>query len=122
MNEIVFIPVSVGEYLDKLSILAIKANKIKDPVKTEQVEYEYNALKFCTEIFDNGYYNELLDVNTKLWDIEDALRQMEDNQDFSERFVELARKVYLLNDKRSMIKRRINEKYSSAINEVKSYQ
>ena len=113
-------PISVGELLDKISILQIKSNH----TKSEYVFKELNDLVSIAkenEIFSEEDVNNLLDVNQKLWDIENSLRQFEEKNVFDNDFVEFARLVYFYNDKRALIKKTINEKYNSYYKEVKCY-
>ena len=121
------IMVSVGEVLDKISILDIKKNKITDVNKLKNIIFEYSHL---VEIIQNKYegilntseYEKLYDVNLKLWDVEDEIRIKELNKNFEQEFIELARSVYFLNDKRAEIKKDINLKHDSKIIEEKSYE
>lgn len=121
------IKVSVGELLDKITILEIKKNKIQDPIKlvnvTKEYDYLFQKLKEYNIIRDSfkRYYNDLLEVNMELWDIEDGKRACERNQDFGDHFVQLARQVYIKNDLRASIKKNINIYYGSEIIEEKSY-
>ncbi len=121
------IPVAPGELIDKLTILEIKLARITDPDKLANVRREYTLL---TAVWKNagqeteevtGLRSELLAVNHRLWDIEDAIRDCERNKEYGERFVELARSVYVQNDKRAEIKKRINLELGSSIVEEKSY-
>jgi hypothetical protein len=119
------IEVSPGELADRLTILEIKLERIVEPDKRRNVECEYHMLlphraELCGPEID-GLMAELKEVNAALWRIEGALRECERQDDFGPRFVELARSVYLTNDRRSAIKRRINEQLGSAIMEEKSY-
>ncbi len=115
------IPISVGELLDKISILQIKS------LYTDNV-YVHKELDSLIEIakenkvFDFKYFDQLLEVNQKLWKIEDELRVHEKSKDFSDSFVNLARNVYINNDKRSSIKKEINEKFDSSYREVKIHK
>ena len=120
------IPVSVGELLDKLSILQVKKNKISDIQKLEYVNKELELLYNLSYVFfeDNKIqflYNTLVEINSKLWDIEDEIRIFEKNKNFSSEFIELARQVYFTNDKRFEIKNEINKMTDSDIKEVKEY-
>jgi len=114
------IPISVGELLDKISILQIKSKHTDNP-------HVSNELKTLTEIakqkkvYDYFYISQLLDINNSLWKIEDDLRELEKYQDFGDLFVKLARSVYKINDTRSLVKKEINEKYNSEYQEVKCY-
>lgn len=120
------IPVSVGEVIDKISILQIKMNKIKDPSKLELVSKELRLLVDISQEWLIRYdlddlLAELKYVNGELWDVEDKLRIMERDRDFSSKFIELARAVYFLNDKRFSLKNQVNEMVNSTIKEVKDY-
>lgn len=113
------IPISVGELIDKITILQIKAQHIEN-------QYVIKELKDLKEISKQVDYNknleeELYVINTKLWDVENALRLKEKEQDFSSSFIKLARDVYFLNDKRAEIKRKINEDTGSLYKEIKCY-
>tara|TARA_R100000030_G_scaffold70942_1_gene54548 strand:+ start:116 stop:484 length:369 start_codon:yes stop_codon:yes gene_type:complete len=117
------IEVSIGEILDKISILEIKKNKIKDNEKLKNINNEFNALveSYPTYI-DQLEYKDLLKINSLLWDIEDRLRLKEKNKKFDEEFIKLARDVYFTNDKRSVIKKKINIRLGSDLIEEKSYE
>ena len=126
MNKIL-VEVSVGELLDKISILEIKNVKIKDPKKLEFINDEYNILKSqldqnvkSGEKLDN-LFQSLKEINSKLWVIENEKRMCEKNSDFGEKFVKLSRDVHFLNDERAKIKLLINEQSGSKIKEVKQY-
>jgi hypothetical protein len=126
MSE-VFVKISIGELLDKLSILEIKKNKIKDKEKLKYIENEYDILNllsydFLLDFTVRHYYDELSSINNELWDIEDSIRIKENNNEFDSIFIDLARRVYVTNDKRYEIKNRINKKTMSAIQEQKSYK
>ena len=119
--------ISVGELLDKISILEIKLEKIKDKQSHEEINKEYKILK---EVQNSNIemtekiktlFKEIKNVNLDLWNIEDKLRFCEKNKDFGQTFIDLARNVYLNNDKRSKIKSKINEISSSNIKEIKQY-
>ena len=114
------IPVSVGELLDKVSILEIKSMFTNNEYVLKELE-DLNQIKNTLTQFTLEYMNELRDVNQKLWKIEDELRELEKKQDFGERFIELARSVYITNDKRADIKKRINELCNSEFREIKVY-
>ena len=126
MNKIL-VEVSVGELLDKISILEIKSEKIKDPEKIKFINDEYKILKdqLNTNIKDyseiESLYNALKEINLKLWSIEDDKRLCEKNSDFGEKFIKLSRDVHFLNDERSKIKLEINNKTGSKIREIKEY-
>ena len=119
--------VSPGELLDKISILEIKLIKISDKISQEEIKKEYKILKDVQNLHIDQtdkikkLYNELKEVNLSLWIIEDKLRICEKNEDFGNEFIELARGVYLNNDKRSKIKLEINKLLESNIREIKQY-
>ena len=126
MNKIL-VEVSIGELLDKISILEIKKGKIKDPKKLEFINDEYNILKSqldqnvkSGEKLDN-LFQSLKEINSKLWVIENEKRMCEKNSDFGEKFIKLSRDVHFLNDERAKIKLLINDKSGSKIKEVKQY-
>ena len=124
-------PISVGEIFDKLSILQIKEQKISEPTKLSNVKNEINELKKSIIDFeiDQQSYSDLLnrlkaklfETNSKLWDIEDALRKLEKEKIFEQEFISLARQVYITNDERAEIKKEINELTGSSIIEEKYY-
>ncbi len=121
------IEVSIGEIVDKYTILLIKAQKIKDPAKLENINKELNYLVEVLKqeyplITDGALAKSLLEVNKELWKVEDDLRDLERAKDFNKEFIILARNVYKLNDKRADIKKEINMKYGSDFVEEKSYQ
>ena len=126
MNKIL-VEVSVGELLDKISILEIKKDKIKDPVKLEYILDELSILK--DELKNNIKSNAKLDqlyqslkiINARLWVIEDDKRKCEKEKDFAENFIKLSRDVHILNDDRAKIKLKINEHTGSKIKEIKEY-
>jgi len=119
--------ISAGEFFDKLSILEIKLNKIKDLVLLNEVKKEYeilnetknNNINFSKEI--EILYKDLKETNEKLWKIEDEIRLCEKNSDFKNKFIQLSRDVYLTNDKRAKTKSEINKILGSNIKEVKQY-
>ncbi len=122
------IPISYGELLDKLSILEIKKEKITDEDKLENVVYEFNILKKLSNEIEKNYknvfedlYKRLIEINTKLWEIEDEIRILEANKDFNEKFIQLARSVYIVNDERFEQKKLINKTFGSEIMEEKQY-
>jgi hypothetical protein len=126
MNKII-VEVSIGELLDKISILEIKQEKIKDPEKLKFISKEHSILKNqlknniksdekLTELFKS-----LKEINAKLWVIEDDKRQCEKEKDFSEKFIKLSRDVHFLNDERAKIKLEINNHTGSKIKEIKQY-
>ena len=126
MNKIL-VEISVGELLDKISILKIKKEKIKDTDKLKFVDDEYNILKdqLDKNIKVDNKLNELFDslknVNSKLWIIEDEKRLYEKNSDFGKKFIKVSRDIHFLNDERSKIKLEINNYTGSKIKEIKQY-
>ena len=126
MNKIL-VEVSVGELLDKISILEIKLEKIKDLQKLKYIKDEYDILKNQLNQSIKDYkkiqslYNSLKEINSKLWVIEDEKRLCEKNSDFGIKFIKLSRDVHFLNDKRANIKLEINNKTGSKIKEIKEY-
>ena len=126
MNKII-VEVSVGELLDKISILEIKQDKIKDPEKLNFINNEHSILK---NQFENNVksddkleklFQDLKDINAKLWVIEDDKRDCEKNKDFGEKFIKLSRDVHFLNDDRAKIKLEMNNHTGSTIKEIKEY-
>ena len=118
----VLIPISIGELFDKYSILVIKSEKIKNSKKLENINKELNVLKSIKEKYNNNdLLNQLKSINEKLWDIENEKRQKEKDKIFDNEFIELARNVYIWNDKRSEIKNQINLFFNSNISDVKEY-
>ena len=126
MNKIL-VEISVGELLDKISILEIKKEKIKDSEKLKFINDEHNILK---EQLDqnvnsddklNALFHSLKEINTKLWVIEDDKRMCEKNSDFTENFIKLSRDVHFLNDDRAKIKLQLNNHTGSKIKEIKEY-
>jgi len=126
MNKIL-VEVSVGELLDKISILEIKKEKIKDPEKLKFIIDEYQILQeqykvnVKNDIELNQLYESLKIINSRLWTIEDDKRRCEKEKDFSENFIKLSRDVHLLNDERAKIKLKINNHTGSKIKEIKEY-
>jgi len=119
------IEVSNGEITDKLTIIEIKLERISDEAKLVNLRKEYDVLnEAVSQIIDKNdpLYKELYDINCQLWNIEDRIRDLERNKDFGQDFIETARAVYFTNDKRSDVKRRINEKTGSNLVEEKSYE
>jgi hypothetical protein len=118
-----YIPVSVGELIDKISILEIKQKHIKNKTQLKNVNHELSMLLLLdTEnIVNSLIYKELKTVNESLWDIEDRLRKYESIEKFDGEFITAARNVYKLNDQRAAIKRQINIQYESELIEEKSY-
>ena len=119
--------ISAGELLDKISILEIKLDKIKDQNKHEEVKKEYNVLKkvqklnIKTNQEIERFFTEIKKINLSLWDVEDKIRICEKRKDFGENFIKLARNVYMNNDKRAKIKSEINKILGSNIKEIKEY-
>ena len=126
MNKIT-VEVSVGELLDKISILEIKQEKIKDPEKLKYINYEHSILKEQLEknVQTNDQleklFKSLKDINLKLWKIEDKKRLCEKEKKFDENFVKISRDVHFLNDDRSKVKLEINNLTSSKVREIKEY-
>lgn len=122
------IPISIGELLDKISILEIKCIKITDENKLVNIKKELSVLKQEYEkikINDsviNTLYKELFDINLMLWEVEDSIRVLEKNQKFENSFIELARNVYKTNDRRFEVKNKINNILNSEFKEEKSYE
>ena len=126
MNKIL-VEVSIGELLDKISILEIKQEKIKDAEKLKYIHDEYKVLKeqLSINVTSDDKLNELFrslkEINSKLWMIEDDKRMCEKNSDFGEKFIKLSRDVHFLNDDRAKIKLEINNHTGSKIKEIKEY-
>ena len=126
MNKII-VEVSVGELLDKISILEIKKEKIKDAEKLKFINNEHSILKnqldenIKSDEKLNNLYQSLKEINSKLWVIEDDKRQCEKEKDFGEKFIKLSRDVHFLNDDRAKIKLEINDHTGSTIKEIKEY-
>ena len=126
MNKII-VEVSIGELLDKISILEIKQGKIKDPEKLKFINNEHSILKdqldknVKSDDKLNDLYQSLKEINSKLWVIEDDKRQCEKDKDFGEKFIKLSRDVNFLNDDRAKIKLEINNHTGSVIKEIKEY-
>ncbi|MDD3518465.1 MAG: DUF6165 family protein [Chromatiales bacterium] len=126
-DDMLMVPVAWGEVLDKLTILAIKSERIADPAKQANIRREHELLTWVVE--EAGGLGDaappvmasLKAVNERLWEVEDALRDCEAAQRFDAQFIELARAVYRLNDERFRLKRRLNELLGSALVEEKSY-
>ena len=126
MNKII-VEVSIGELLDKISILEIKKEKIKDSEKLKFITNEHSILKdqlkenVKSDDKLNNLYKSLKEINEKLWVIEDDKRQCEKDKDFGEKFIKLSRDVHFLNDDRAKIKLEINNHTGSTIKEIKEY-
>ena len=126
MNKIL-VEVSVGELLDKISILEIKKEKIKDPDKLEYINDEHQILQeqyrsnVKNDVKLNELYQSLKIINSRLWTIEDDKRKCEKEKDFTENFIRLSRDVHILNDERAKIKLEINNHTGSKIKEIKVY-
>ena len=122
------IPVSLGELLDKISILEIKSKKISNDSKLTNIKKELNGLKKVLEDLNfnfsetNNLYEELYKINLTLWDIEDSIRILEKDKNFGKDFINLARSVYITNDKRFQVKNEINKLFNSEYVEEKSYE
>ena len=127
MNNI-RVPVSPGEVLDKITILEIKSERMTDPEKLANVRFELELLRrtWAGAVADDeitlALYDQLKAINQALWDIEDGIRDKERAAEFDEQFIQLARRVYVTNDQRSQLKRRINLHLGSSVIEEKSYQ
>ena len=125
------VPVSPGELIDKLTILEIKSRRIKNNQKLKTIRYELNLLKaILNRLLSenksisakvNTSRKKLLEINKKLWDIENQIREKESSGTFDNKFISLARAVYITNDKRSEIKNKINTLFGAAIKEIKEY-
>ncbi len=128
MTDVIKVPVSFGEVLDKITILEIKSERIEDAAKVKNVRLELDELsRTWNEAVENQaaiaeLRQQLKAVNEQLWEIEDDIRDQEAAQDFGDRFIELARAVYVTNDKRAAIKKDINLALGSRFVEEKSYQ
>ena len=126
MNKIL-VEISVGELLDKISILEIKKEKIKDSEKLKFINDEYNVLKdqlnrnITSDQKLDDLFKSLKEINSRLWIIEDDKRMCEKNSDFGEKFIKLSRDVHFLNDDRAKIKLEINNHTGSKIKEIKEY-
>ena len=115
------IPISVGELIDKITILEIKSLFTNDEYVSKELN-QLNQIKSALTQYILEYEVKLKKINEKLWKIEDKIRQKEKNEEFDEEFIELARSVYINNDKRSEIKKQINERTNSEYREVKFYE
>ena len=120
-------PISLGELVDKISILMVKQKNIKNNNKLDQVNKELNYLQatldnHVTKDEIDVFLNSLIDINSRLWVIEDEIRECERKKQFDQKFIDLARSVYFTNNKRANIKLDINNKFGSELVEVKSYE
>ncbi len=119
------IEVSNGEIVDKLTIIEIKLANIQDEQKRINLKSEYDILNVAVESIiskEHPLYLELLEINGKLWNIEDRIRELEKSKDFGDEFIQVARSVYFTNDQRSDVKRKINLLTNSSLFEEKSYE
>ena len=121
------VPISIGELLDKISILYIKIQKIQEPTKLKNINKELSLLekeakKINPKYLADFHYKKLAKINAVLWDIEDGKRAHEKSKKFGSKFIYLARQVYIMNDERASLKRAINKKYKSGIVEEKSHK
>lgn len=120
------VPVSVGELIDKLSILHVKKLKVSNPEKLEFINKEFELLYNMSSYYLNDeeiskLYHQLVDINSKLWEIEDRLRVLESEKRWEGEFIDMARKVYFTNDERFSLKDKINELTNSEVREQKEY-
>ena len=120
-------PISLGELVDKISILMIKKKNISDSIKLQHINKELEFLqktlkKYISEEEINEFLLKLVNINSKLWDIEDDIRECERKKLFDQTFIDLARSVYFTNDERAKIKNYINKAFGSELVEVKSYE
>ena len=126
----ILIETSLGELIDKISILEIKIDKIEDSINKEEIAKEYTSLtNTLTKIKlssdertrINDFIIKLKEINTRLWNVENEIRLAEKNKNFDKKFIEYARNVYKLNDERAKVKRQVNESFGSNIKEIKKY-
>ena len=120
-------PISLGEIVDKISILIIKQKNITDEIKLDHVKKELDFLQktlmnYVQQEEINNYLENLININSKLWNIEDDIRECERKKLFDQTFIDLARSVYFTNDERAKVKNDINKKFGSELVEVKSYE
>ena len=120
-------PISLGELVDKISILMIKKKNISDSIKLQHVNKELEFLqktlkKYISEEEINEFLLKLVNINSKLWNIEDDIRECERKKLFNQTFIDLARSVYFTNDERAKVKNNINKRFGSELVEVKSYE
>jgi hypothetical protein len=124
--SLISVPISVGELIDKITILRIKDRKIKDAAKLVNIRKELNALLAVCQQADldlgNPLVSRLEEINAKLWQIEDDIREQERSKTFGAVFVELARAVYVTNDERFAVKSALNQAFGSDFSEEKSYE
>ena len=124
----IHVPVSPGEVLDKITILEIKSERMNDPAKLDNVRRELALLResWVRAVHEDdtvaALHRQLKEINEALWEIEDDIRDKEREREFDERFIELARSVYVTNDRRSKVKKELNSYLGSEIVEEKSYQ
>ena len=121
------VPVSVGELIDKLSILHVKKTKVSNEQKLTFINTEFELLYNMSSFYLNDeeiskLYHKLVEINSQLWDVEDELRVIESTKEFDVNFIELSRKVYYTNDERFSVKNKINELTNSDIREQKDYK
>ena len=124
---IINIPISLGELVDKISILIIKQKNITDETKLDHVKKELDFLQktlmnYVQQEEINNYLENLININSKLWNIEDDIRECERKKMFDQTFIDLARSVYFTNDERAKVKNDINKTFGSELVEVKSYE
>ncbi len=120
-------PISLGELVDKISILIIKQKNITDETKLDHVKKELDFLQktlmnYVQQEEINNHLENLININSKLWNIEDDIRECERKKMFDQTFIDLARSVYFTNDKRAKVKNDINKTFGSELVEVKSYE
>ena len=120
-------PISLGELVDKISILIIKQKNITDEIKLDHVKKELDFLQktlmnYVQQEEINNYLENLININSKLWNIEDDIRECERKKLFDQTFIDLARSVYFTNDERAKVKNDINKTFGSELVEVKSYE
>lgn len=116
----ILVPTSIGELLDKISILMIKSEKTTNEFVHKELNHLISLAKEH-DVYNDSDINDLLLINRELWHIEDSLRQCEKDNTFDEKFIDLARRVYINNDERCRIKREINERVNSEYREIKVY-
>ncbi len=120
-------PISLGELVDKISILIIKQKNITDETKLDHVKKELDFLQktlmnYVKQEEINNYLENLININSKLWNVEDDIRECERKKLFDQTFIDLARRVYFTNDERAKVKNDINKTFGSELVEVKSYE